>query len=352
MKKLIALCLAVLILISQVSVCFARNVSTYEVLLSMDPGLIERFRDGGLQDAMIKEFMDILDEEADKLQKPDDRENLEYFFLGLLFMYIFQKEEYAPVVVAFDRSFQEEVVYMAETGSVPDSMEIFFLSVMGNNLAYVPPEEDDEVCDETPPEEPVVSENTPTPTPQPVVQAPFSDLSGYEWALPYIGWLYDHELICGYADGTYRPEQPITRAELTHLVTKAFLDTSYHYETSSFPDVNPRAWYYQDLLTAEYFSLFPWIYDSEFCPDAPVTRQELCAIIYRACRRSDILLTKVEPGVEFLDFSEFANFAYDPISKLQQAGCVRGYENGYFYPHKLATRAEASKVLTMVLQSP
>ena len=346
MKKLIAFVLTVVLLVSQVSVCFARNVSTYEVLLSMDPVLIERFREGGLEDTMIKEFMDILDEEADKLQKPDDRENLEYFFLGLLFMYIFQKEEYAPVVVAFDQSFQDEVIYMAETGRIPETLEIFFLSVMGNNLAYVPPEDDTGVFDEMPPEETPLPEATPTPTPEPH----FSDLSGYEWAVPYIESLYQDGLILGYEDGTFGPDQYISRGELTHLVTEAFLDKSYRYDTSTFSDVAETDWYYQDLLTAEYFSLFQWIYDKEFCASRPVSRQELCAIVYRACRRSDILPPKKEPGVEFLDFSEIANYAYDPISELQQAGCVSGYETGYFYPQKLATRAEAAKVIALALQ--
>ncbi|MBO5409232.1 MAG: S-layer homology domain-containing protein [Clostridia bacterium] len=344
MKKLISFFLTVVLLVSQVSVCFARNVSTYEVLFSMDPVLIERFREGGLEDEMIQDFMGILDDEADKLQKPDDRENLEYFFLGLLFMYIFQQEEYAPVVVAFDRSFQDEVVYMAETGRIPESMELFFLSVMGNSLAYVPPEEEPELWDDSNPE--TEPEITPSPTPQP----PFSDLAGYEWATPYISMLYRDGLISGYADGTYAPDRFMTRGELTHLIVKAFLDKSYCYDSSRFSDVCQTDWYYQDLLTAEYYSLFQWIYDKEFDSGQPVTRQELCAIVYRACRRSDIFPPKKEPGVEFLDFSEIANYAYDPISELQQSGCVSGYADGYFYPRKLATRAEAAKVIALALQ--
>ena len=48
MKRLIAVCLVLVMMLLQGSVCFAREVSTYDVLLNMDPVLIERFIEGGL----------------------------------------------------------------------------------------------------------------------------------------------------------------------------------------------------------------------------------------------------------------------------------------------------------------
>ena len=345
MKKLIAFFLTLAMLVSQVSVCFARNVSTYDVLLNMDPALIERFREGGLEDDMIKSFMDVMDEEADKLQKPEDRETLENYFLSLLLLYVFQQEQYASVMVAFDRNFQDEVIYIGETGKIPESMEIFFLSVMGNNLIYIPPE-----VTVDPEEEPEGVKPEPTASPAPTPEPPFYDLAGYDWAIPYVQQLCDDGLIHGYPDGSFGPDRYVSRAELVHMVTKAFLDETYYYDTSQYPDVEKTDWYYKDLLVAEYFALFQWIYDGVFCPDLPVTRQELCAIIYRACRRSGIQPPKKVAGVDFLDFSCIANYAYDPILQLQQAGCINGYEDGCFHPQKPATRAQAAKVLALTLK--
>ena len=348
MKRILAFFLFLIMLVSQSSVCLARNISTYEILLNMDPALIERFREGGLEDAMIQDFMGVLDEEADKLQKPEDRETLESYFLSLLLLYVFQQEQYAPVMVAFDRSFQEEIVFIGETGRLPESLEIFFLSVMGDNLLYVPPEEnagEDAPVEDLPEETPTL-----TPTPSPTPTPPFSDLTDYEWAIPHIQKLYDRDLVNGYPDGTFGPGRYVSRAELTHMVAKAFLDTTYYYDVSRYPDVAETDWYYRDLLTAEYFSLFQWIYDGEFLPDIPVTRQELCAVVYRAYRRSEGQMPKREAGVDFLDFAQIASYAYDPILQLQQAGCIKGYHDGYFYPQKLATRAETAKVIALALQ--
>ena len=298
---------------------------------------------------MIRSFMSILDEEADKLQKPEDRETLENYFLTLLLLYIFQQEKYLPVVVAFDQEFQEEVTYIAETGRVPESMEIFFLSVMGNSIAYVPPQED--ISDpETNPEPTDPPEPTPSPTPIPTPEPPFSDLAGYDWAISPVTYLKEQGYISGYPDGSFRPEYPITRGELCALVTKAFLDETYCYDTSRYSDVCESDWFYPQLLTAEYFSLFQWIYDNEFCSDEYVTRQEMCAVIYRAYRRNEADLVRRNPRYDFLDFSQIANYAYDPIQRLQQAGCISGYESGEFLPLKLATRAEVAKVIASVMQ--
>ncbi len=346
MKKLLAFFLILAMLVSQSSVCFAREVSTYDVLMNMDPHLLERFREGGLSDEMIQSFMGILDDEADKLQKPEDRETLEQYFLSLLLLYVFQQERFLPVMVTFDQHFQEEVVYIAETGRVPQSLEIFFLSVMGNSIAYQPPQPEEVPGDEELPQE----TPSPTPTTIPTPTPPFSDLQQHQWAIPAISYLVDRELLSGYPDGTFRPELPISRAELAVLVTRAFLDQSYYYDVSRYPDVSGEEWYVKSLLTAEYFSIFQWIYEDTFQPEIPVTRQELCAAIYRAYRRNVADPPKIVARYEFLDFSLISGYAYDPIQQLQQAGCIRGYSDGCFYPHNIATRAEAAQIIASVLK--
>lgn len=350
MKRFIAACLVLVMTVLQGSVCFAREVSTYDVLLNMDPDFIERFQEGGLPEEMVRSFMDVLDEEADKLQKPEDRETLEGYFLSLLLLYIFQQEKYLPVMVTFDQAFQEEVTYIAETGRVPKSMEIFFYSVMGNNITVVPPVQEDSPDPEIEPE--ATAKPEPTKEPAPTSPPIFSDLDGYEWAKPSLYYLEHYGYISGYADGTFRPGNAITRAELCSLVAKVWLDNSYRYESSQYSDVSADSWYYDALLTAEYFSLFQWIYEDEFKPDEYVTRQEMCAVIYRAYRRSASDLVRLKPCYDFLDFAQISNYAYDPIQRLQQAGCVNGYENGEFLPLKLATRAEVAKVIATVMWLP
>ena len=53
----------------------------------------------------------------------------------------------------------------------------------------------------------------------------FTDISGH-WAKDYIENLARQGIISGYADGTFRPDQPITRAEAAALVSKALSDAA------------------------------------------------------------------------------------------------------------------------------
>ena len=73
-----------------------------------------------------------------------------------------------------------------------------------------------------------------------IAQANLSDIST-SWAEPFIKVLIDRNIIAGYPDGTYRPEQPITRAEFAALLNKAF-DLQPIRESRSFRDIPPNYW--------------------------------------------------------------------------------------------------------------
>lgn len=81
----------------------------------------------------------------------------------------------------------------------------------------------------------------------------FSDISG-NWARRYINQAAEAGLIYGYTDGTFRPDQNITRAETIVMVNRilgrsASADTVLRgYKT--FSDVPTGAWYYWDIVEA------------------------------------------------------------------------------------------------------
>lgn len=53
-----------------------------------------------------------------------------------------------------------------------------------------------------------------------VAQSPFSDLKSDHWSYNYVGDLISKNIIQGYADGTFKPNQPITRAEVSKIVSE------------------------------------------------------------------------------------------------------------------------------------
>ncbi|MFN9811297.1 MAG: S-layer homology domain-containing protein [Deltaproteobacteria bacterium] len=99
-----------------------------------------------------------------------------------------------------------------------------------------------------------------------------SDIAGHP-AEPEINGLAMRGAIVGFADGTFRPDAEITRAELAALLAAAFLASSPA-GPISFRDVPATAWYLEAVakcVAAGYLSGYP---DGRFGPDDPVTREQ------------------------------------------------------------------------------
>ncbi|MHC5727799.1 MAG: S-layer homology domain-containing protein, partial [Nostoc sp.] len=70
---------------------------------------------------------------------------------------------------------------------------------------------------------PASSQNIPpSATPAPTSTVNLSDVSSDYWARPFIQALADNNVIAGFPDGTFRPNQAVTRAEFAALIQKAF----------------------------------------------------------------------------------------------------------------------------------
>ena len=106
----------------------------------------------------------------------------------------------------------------------------------------------------------------------------FSDLDESFWAYESIQKLIDAGIISGYPDGTFRPEGYITRAELVKITNMVFSYTN-NSEASEFNDISLTDWFYDNVLIAKaagYINGYP---DGTFKPNDNITRQELCKII-------------------------------------------------------------------------
>ena len=85
----------------------------------------------------------------------------------------------------------------------------------------------------------------------PFVADNFSDITGH-WANQYINSAAQKGWVKGYEDGTFRPEQPITRAEFVTLVNNVLgrkvLKENILPDAKTFPDLSPNAWYYEAMM--------------------------------------------------------------------------------------------------------
>ena len=114
----------------------------------------------------------------------------------------------------------------------------------------------------------------------------YPDVAFNKWYNNAISTLTNMGIICGYPDGTFRPDAPITRAELTKIAASFFSDprvaTTYD---GRFSDVKGAEWYISYLMTAIEEGLIEGYPDGSFRPDRPITRAETCTIVNRTLGR-------------------------------------------------------------------
>ncbi|MCX7715235.1 MAG: S-layer homology domain-containing protein, partial [Clostridia bacterium] len=155
----------------------------------------------------------------------------------------------------------------------------------------------------------------------------------------------DHKpYINGYEDSTFRPDNNLTRAEVsTMMVTVMGYSGSVNFE-STFSDIDKKAWYFEDVSRMQYEGIFSGYEDGTFKPDNYITRAEFCVIIYNAMK---IDSSKSSSKSAFTDVK--GHWAEKYISALIQKKYISGYDAKTFMPDKPITRAEAVTIINRAL---
>lgn len=112
----------------------------------------------------------------------------------------------------------------------------------------------------------------------------FSDVLANDWFSPYVNQALSLELITGYNDGTFRPNQTITRAEATAILVRTWENDHYFYEMAldePFDDVNPTDWFQAAIAKAYQLNLVSGKTPTTFAPSAPLSRAETATLISR-----------------------------------------------------------------------
>lgn len=105
----------------------------------------------------------------------------------------------------------------------------------------------------------------------------FSDVAGTKYEIA-IDTLACYQLLSGYDDGTFRPEQAITRAEFCAMVAAA-LDLPESTAPASFADVSAGAWYAQPVAAMAQRGFVSGDDNNAFRPNDTITYEEMVAIL-------------------------------------------------------------------------
>ena len=156
----------------------------------------------------------------------------------------------------------------------------------------------------------------------------------------------DHDAyLQGYPDGTVRPENSTTRAEVAAIFYRLLTDearASLESADSGFSDVKPGDWYNTAVATMVQAGVITGYGDGTFRPNAPITRGEFAAIATR------FLSDPYSLDDPFYDTE--GHWAEVYINRAYELGWISGYTGGAFRPDKSITRAEVSAIVNRMLE--
>lgn len=180
------------------------------------------------------------------------------------------------------------------------------------------------------------TEQDPAP-PQPTAPR-FTDISQSHWAYTAVSYLADNFILNGYLDGSFKPENNITRAEFAKIIVSA-TDTFDDSAVSAFNDVSNSDWYYSYVSTAYRLGYITGYPDGSFRPNDNITRADICTIVNR------VLKATPSNGTIFSDDKFIPSYAKDAVYALSAKGIINGYSDGTFAPTTYATRAQTAKII-------
>lgn len=172
----------------------------------------------------------------------------------------------------------------------------------------------------------------------------FTDTEGHADAA-YIKEYSDHGFVSGYPDGTFRPDDTITRAEVVTLLNKLELQPIKQ-KTSEFRDVSPTDWFYPQVIAAVKSGVISGYEEGVFLPQNKITRFEMIAIVSKLVR-SD---TYQSIQLPYLDREEIPIWVNTAVRNLYAADVIGSYPENRINGSAYITRGEVIRLLDKALK--
>jgi len=167
----------------------------------------------------------------------------------------------------------------------------------------------------------------------------FNDLDSVEWARESIYALAEKGIVSGDGDGSFRPNDVLTRGEFVRMVVSAFYPEQTSDGETDFEDVKSSAWYAPFVKIGVENKIISGISKTEFGAEKSITREDIVVILYRGIKeKQEVSLAMFE------DSDEISSYALEAVIYMAGAGIINGMGESEFAPKQYATRAMAAQV--------
>jgi hypothetical protein len=183
--------------------------------------------------------------------------------------------------------------------------------------------------------------------------AEFKDMTGH-WAEQATRDMGARLIVMGTGDNTYEPDREVTRAEFAAILVRG-LGLPLERGTAPFSDIPQSAWFNDVVATAYTHRLLNGFEDGTFHPEETITREQAVIMLSRAMTLTG--LTAKLPGQAteevlrpYTDAAAVSDWALDGMAASIQAGVMQGKSSATLAPQDFLTRAEAATIIQRLLQ--
>ena len=180
----------------------------------------------------------------------------------------------------------------------------------------------------------------------------FSDMQDH-WAYYDVEYMANEGLVSGVSETEFDPEAKISRAEYVTILDRALKLEVQNGE--SFADVSQDSWYAPYVATAKANGLLTGLPTEDgFKPEQPVTREEMALFTYNAIQATkcndEWVKTLPDNWASFTDTQSVSDWATDALKYLIQTGIIKGTSETTVSPMENATRAQGAVILKRFMQ--
>ncbi|MNE19225.1 Endo-1,4-beta-xylanase A precursor [compost metagenome] len=181
----------------------------------------------------------------------------------------------------------------------------------------------------------------------------FKDAAGH-WAEEAVNEMGSRLVVSGIGNDQYNPNQAITRAEFAAIIVRA-MGLEADRGATPFSDVRSSDWYSGAVQTALAYELISGYEDGTFRPQQQITRVQAMVMIARAMELtglSDQLPAQDANEVlqSYDDAKQVSVWARDSVADVLQAGIITGRSSSQLAPQAFISRAEVAVIVQRLLQ--
>ncbi len=174
-----------------------------------------------------------------------------------------------------------------------------------------------------------------------VQAASFKDVPASSTFYKEINYLTSKKIISGYADGSFKPNEAVTRGQAATMISRA-LGLNGTQRATTFKDVSKSNAASGHIQSAVDKGIIQGFSDGTFRPNQKVTRGQMAIFLVRAFNLTETT------AVKFKDVSK-SSAAYPYIGKLLAAKITSGYSDNTFRPDQAVTRGQFSAFMARAL---